>query len=142
MTQELRRGADNAEIYSIAFNKSSTLIACSSDKGTLHIYNLTHAFKGNRVEQVKEEAKKSSEGDIYKEVKESNEVKDIKDTKEVKEAKEAKEIKNPTSFLSFMKSIVPYFEGELSFAIFKIPNNYSVISFGPDDKNIIISIYE
>lgn len=41
--RELRRGMDRAEIYCIAFNPASTFIACSSDKGTVHIYSLTNA---------------------------------------------------------------------------------------------------
>lgn len=38
--RELRRGTDRAEIYSIAFNPASTFVACSSDKGTAHIFAL------------------------------------------------------------------------------------------------------
>jgi WD repeat-containing protein 45 len=39
--QELRRGTDKAEIYSISFDKLSNYIACSSDKGTIHIFAVT-----------------------------------------------------------------------------------------------------
>ncbi len=38
--RELRRGMDRADIYCIAFNTASTYIACSSDKGTIHIFSL------------------------------------------------------------------------------------------------------
>ncbi len=38
--QEVRRGADKAEIFSICFNKSSKWIACSSDKGTIHVFSI------------------------------------------------------------------------------------------------------
>ena len=38
--QEVRRGSDKAEIYSIAFDKNSDFIACSSDKGTIHIFTV------------------------------------------------------------------------------------------------------
>jgi WD40 repeat protein len=38
--RELRRGMDRADIYSIVFNQQSTHIACSSDKGTIHIFSL------------------------------------------------------------------------------------------------------
>mmetsp|Transcript_25590 Transcript_25590/g.57867 ORF Transcript_25590/g.57867 Transcript_25590/m.57867 type:complete len:308 (-) Transcript_25590:123-1046(-) len=41
--RELRRGMDRAEIYCIAFNPASTFLACTSDKGTVHIYSLTGA---------------------------------------------------------------------------------------------------
>ena len=38
--RELRRGTDRAEIYCISFNLASTFLACSSDKGTVHIFSL------------------------------------------------------------------------------------------------------
>eukprot|EP01118_Nematostelium_gracile_P020063 TRINITY_DN9615_c0_g1_i1.p1 TRINITY_DN9615_c0_g1~~TRINITY_DN9615_c0_g1_i1.p1 ORF type:complete len:366 (+),score=89.29 TRINITY_DN9615_c0_g1_i1:179-1276(+) len=38
--KELRRGADKAEIYSIAFSPDSLWLAVTSDKGTTHIYGL------------------------------------------------------------------------------------------------------
>ena len=38
--QELRRGTEAAEIYSIAFDFASSYIACSSNKGTIHIFNV------------------------------------------------------------------------------------------------------
>lgn len=34
------RGADRAEIYSICFSPNSQLLACSSDKGTVHVFSL------------------------------------------------------------------------------------------------------
>ncbi len=37
----MRRGSDKAEIYSISFDKMSNWIACSSDKGTIHIFAVT-----------------------------------------------------------------------------------------------------
>lgn len=39
--QEVCRGYDKAEIYSISFDKTSNWIACSSDKGTVHIFSVT-----------------------------------------------------------------------------------------------------
>jgi WD40 repeat protein len=38
--QELRRGTDTAEIYCIVFDPASKFVACSSDKGTVHIFNI------------------------------------------------------------------------------------------------------
>ena len=40
LLQELRRGIDRAEIYCLVFNPTSEWIACSSDKGTVHIYSV------------------------------------------------------------------------------------------------------
>ena len=38
LLQELRRGTEHAEIYSLAFDFKSRFIACSSNKGTVHIF--------------------------------------------------------------------------------------------------------
>ncbi|KAK7392022.1 hypothetical protein VNO78_20448 [Psophocarpus tetragonolobus] len=40
LLQELRRGADRAEIYSLAFSPTAQWLAVSSDKGTVHVFNL------------------------------------------------------------------------------------------------------
>ena len=40
LTQELRRGTENAEIYSLAFDYNSTHLCCSSNRGTVHIFNI------------------------------------------------------------------------------------------------------
>lgn len=41
LLRELRRGMDKAEIYCIAFSPTSSYLACSSDKGTVHIFSLS-----------------------------------------------------------------------------------------------------
>ena len=38
LVQEVRRGSDKAEIYSISFDQTSRFIASTSDKGTCHIF--------------------------------------------------------------------------------------------------------
>ncbi len=43
MLRELRRGTDRAEIYSLAFNPAATYLACSSDKGTIHVFSNVNA---------------------------------------------------------------------------------------------------
>ncbi|XP_031253848.1 autophagy-related protein 18a-like [Pistacia vera] len=40
LLQEVRRGADRAEIYSLAFSKTAQWLAVSSDKGTVHVFGL------------------------------------------------------------------------------------------------------
>ncbi|KAL8160691.1 hypothetical protein V2J09_002228 [Rumex salicifolius] len=40
LLQEVRRGADRAEIYSLAFSPTAHWLAVSSDKGTVHIFSL------------------------------------------------------------------------------------------------------
>jgi WD40 repeat protein len=48
---ELRRGIDPATIFSLAFNPSGTLLACTSDKSTLHIFDVPHPKRGGRHQQ-------------------------------------------------------------------------------------------
>ncbi|KAF2307260.1 hypothetical protein GH714_025860 [Hevea brasiliensis] len=40
LLQEVRRGADRAEIYSLAFSSSAQWLAVSSEKGTVHVFSL------------------------------------------------------------------------------------------------------
>lgn len=42
---ELRRGIDPATIFSLAFSPSGTILACTSDKSTLHVFNVPHPCK-------------------------------------------------------------------------------------------------
>ena len=42
---ELRRGIDPANIFSLGFSPSGTLLACTSDKSTLHIFDVPHPRK-------------------------------------------------------------------------------------------------
>ncbi|KAG9257770.1 WD40-repeat-containing domain protein [Emericellopsis atlantica] len=44
---ELRRGVDPATIFSLDFSPSSTLLACTSDKSTLHVFDVPHPRKPN-----------------------------------------------------------------------------------------------
>lgn len=42
--QELRRGAERAEIYSLTFSVNAQWLAVSSDKGTVHVFGLTSGY--------------------------------------------------------------------------------------------------
>jgi WD40 repeat protein len=42
---ELRRGIDTATIFSLAFSPAGTMLACTSDKSTLHIFDVPHPGK-------------------------------------------------------------------------------------------------
>jgi len=47
---ELRRGVDHASIYSVSFSPSGQLLAVTSDKSTLHIFDVPHLNKPPRAE--------------------------------------------------------------------------------------------
>ena len=51
-TGELRRGVDHAEIFSIAISPSSSLLAVTSDKATLHVFNLPLTVSHSRNSSV------------------------------------------------------------------------------------------
>ncbi len=50
--REFRRGADAAEIYSIAFSNDSKKIACSSSKGTVHVFLMDRQSGGSHSNQT------------------------------------------------------------------------------------------
>ena len=45
LLQELRRGKDKADIKHICFSPNYSLLAASSNKGTIHIWSLSHTLK-------------------------------------------------------------------------------------------------
>lgn len=116
MIQELRRGTDKAEIQSVCFDPTGSWLACSSDKGTIHVFSVREA--SNIINNVP-----LSESTI---------------TRTVNAA-----IKNPTSLFKFMKGLVPYFSSEWSFAQFRIPHARAVVGFGEAGKpQIVVVTYD
>lgn len=43
--KELRRGREKAEISSICFSGNSKYLACSSERGTIHIFSLYNVIE-------------------------------------------------------------------------------------------------
>ena len=60
LLQELRRGTDPAEIYDLTFDIKSRYIACSSNKGTVHIFNI----KNDNIEENEVKNQKSFLGNV------------------------------------------------------------------------------
>mmetsp|Transcript_23786 Transcript_23786/g.57653 ORF Transcript_23786/g.57653 Transcript_23786/m.57653 type:complete len:374 (-) Transcript_23786:139-1260(-) len=117
--QELRRGADRAEIYSICFDPTSEWLAVSSDHGTIHIFKLRDKKtleKGTTVKQVTQPPPEKTQLQVGGENK-----------------------SNPKSSFSFMKSLLPkYFSSEWSFAHYKIPDTRTIVAFGSEKNSIIV----
>ncbi|KAK4237884.1 WD40-repeat-containing domain protein [Achaetomium macrosporum] len=57
---ELRRGIDPATIFSLAFSPSGTMLACTSDKSTLHIFDVPHPKRPSRQIQQQQNGSSSS----------------------------------------------------------------------------------
>jgi WD repeat-containing protein 45 len=100
--QELRRGSDHADIYCISFDAVSKYLACSSDKGTIHIFQIRPDV--SLAAQTNKQL-----GDLHQ-VSEAPPQNAVSQT-------EDKNTNNTKSMLWFMKGVLPkYFESEWSFA--------------------------
>ncbi len=143
--QELRRGADRAEIYSICFDPLSTWLAVSSDKGTIHIFSLR---SGGGSGDAKEEAKRGAiaggaagPGE-RKEAAQGGAAGGAAGAAGSAPAAPAAAVakkSNPTSSFSFMKSLLPkYFSSEWSFAQFRVPDTKTIVAFGSEKNSIIV----
>lgn len=121
LLNELRRGMDRAEIYSIAFNKESTRICVSSDKGTIHIFNLDASVVAS--------AERTPRGPTYGEVTPSHS----------SSLPGFTHSGNRGSSFRFMKDLLPkYFSSEWSFAHATIPSETRcVVAFGEQSNSII-----
>jgi len=132
--QELRRGADQAEIQSLCFSpKTSKWLAVSSHKGTVHIFKI----KKPLVEKASNENNQSNGTNESNGTNDSN---GTNETKEVMEQKDdEKEPQNPTSNLNMFKGVLPkYFSSEWSFAQLRTPDVRTVVAFGTDETSIIV----
>lgn len=126
--QEVRRGADRAEIYSIALSPNVQWLAVSSDKGTVHIFKL-------RVRVVGEDAPTLPSG--------QDPVLRHQDSSTSLDALISPNVgANPSSSLSFMKGVLPkYFSSEWSFAQFRLPEVTSYFAaFGSDNTVMIVGM--
>ncbi|OZJ05656.1 hypothetical protein BZG36_01515 [Bifiguratus adelaidae] len=125
LLHELRRGVDRAEIYSIAFNSDSTRLCVSSDKGTVHIFNLDPAVIGDH---------EVARGPQYGEVTPSARLASPMPPGFTHSG-------NRGSSFSFMKDLLPkYFSSEWSFAHGRVVTETRCIAGFGAEKNTILVI--
>ncbi|KAL0305347.1 UNVERIFIED_CONTAM: Autophagy-related protein 18a [Sesamum angustifolium] len=110
LLQEVRRGADRAEIYSLAFSPTAQWLAVSSDKGTVHVFSLK-ASSGN----AGSERSTSPPGPNPS-------------------------VATSSSSLSFIKGVLPkYFSSEWSVAQFRLPEGSQyIVAFGHQKNTVVI----
>lgn len=127
--QEVRRGADRAEIYSIALSPTVKWLAVSSDKGTVHLFSLRVRVGGEDVYGENN----SDQGQTYSHQDSSSALNAL-----VTPAAGA----NASSSLSFMKGVLPkYFSSEWSFAQFHVPEVAPFLAaFGSHNTVIVIGM--
>ncbi|EFJ20562.1 hypothetical protein SELMODRAFT_177001 [Selaginella moellendorffii] len=120
--QEVRRGADRADIYSIAFSTTAQWLVVSSDKGTIHVFSLKVPAEADAAESTTAVAAATANQDAGS------------PESPIKFASG-----NPGSTLSFMRGVLPkYFSSEWSFAQFRLPvESRSIVAFGPQKNTLL-----
>ena len=131
LQQELRRGSDRAVIHSICFDQLCKYLACSSDKGTVHIFKLSDGSSNSVASSKQQHNNTSNVGGTGKQDNNSSSG-TVKDD-------------NAKSTFRFISGILPkYFSSEWSFAQFRIPG-YSkanvamktICAFGAEENTLL-----
>ncbi|KAK4436426.1 Autophagy-related protein 18d [Sesamum alatum] len=127
--QEVRRGADKADIYSIALSPNVQWLAVSSDKGTVHIFSLRVRVVGE--DRAADSSAAKSPALLYQIS--SNALDPL-----ISPSTGA----NPGSSFSFLKGVLPkYFSSEWSFAQFHLPEcTQFIAAFGSHNSVIILGM--
>lgn len=135
LLQELRRGSDRADIYCLTFSPTTEWLACSSDKGTVHIFSLTGARTPGKTES--KSAPLPPGGSPEPEPRADGRLEERKEARP--DGKDPR--KNPTSTFSILGSLLPtkYFASEWSFAQYKVPDTgQTVVAFGDEKHSIVV----
>ncbi|CAI0551205.1 unnamed protein product [Linum tenue] len=113
LLQEVRRGADRAEIYSLAFSSDAHWLAVSSDKGTIHVFSL-------KVDSGSLATLTNDRSQVVAAQNPSNGL--------------------GISSLSILKGVLPkYFSSEWSVAQFRLPEGSQyLVGFGQQKNTVII----
>ncbi|KAK7337424.1 hypothetical protein VNO77_17998 [Canavalia gladiata] len=112
LLQEVRRGANAAEIYSLAFSSTAQWLAVSSDKGTVHVFSLK--VNSNIPEHEKTQSSSNSDAAITP----SN---------------------SSRSFIKFKGVLPKYFNSEWSVAQFHLQEgSHYTVAFGLEKNTVII----
>ena len=116
LLKELRRGMERAVINCISFSKTSEHLACSSDKGTVHIFTLAKRSKSSEGRTQGSSASEEAAGEQAP--------------------------NNATSNLSMLRRIIPavpkYVDSEWSFAQIHGLESHTICAFGQDLGSIIV----
>lgn len=113
-------------MYCITFDPVSRYLACSSDKGTIHIFSI-------RADVSLAAQTSKALGDLHQNDEDHN------SNRPIVAAKEDTSSNNTKSMLSFMSGVLPsYFNSEWSFAQFRIIDSTAMCAI-KDNKVISIS---
>jgi hypothetical protein len=125
--QELRRGADRAEIHSLVFSPYGDYLALASDKGTVHIFSV-------RREGMVPLLHSNSMGGPGALVSMNSSV-----SREARPSMTGEAPANQKSSLQRLSRVLPtYFSSEWSLAQFRVPDFRCVAAFGAEPDTVII----
>jgi len=106
---ELRRGAEQAVIHCIAFNPASTFLACSSDKGTVHVFALADPSSAPQIPVAAAPSTQSSTDALT------------------------------GLFSTFKGMLPKYFSSEWSYAQYRVPDcKKTLVAFGTEKNTIVV----
>jgi len=132
LLHEFRRGADRATIYSIAFAATNEFLACSSDKGTVHVWAVPRSDE-TRASETNDDEKKAAEDA-------SSHANGPMQSSE--KTKTDAVLGVAQSALSFAAGFLPAnlgLAGERSVAQFKLPDfTKSLVAFGPEPQTLVV----
>ncbi|MED6113244.1 Autophagy- protein 18c [Stylosanthes scabra] len=125
--QEVRRGADRAEINSMALSPNVQWLAASSDKGTVHLFNLRVRVFGEDTQQNSPRRPSLSHQNS---------------STSLDPLVSPNTGANPNSSLSFMRGVLPkYFSSEWSFAQFHLSERTKfIVAFGSQSQNSVLIV--
>lgn len=132
--QELRRGVERAEIYSLVFHPNLRWLAVSSAKGTVHVFTIKPTTEEARSEAIANTSSASADGSALSPGK--NNDSPLGSSSLSMSSPSA----NAGSSLSFMKGVLPkYFSSEWSFSQFRVPEETkAIVAFGSMKNTIVI----
>ncbi|RHN48929.1 putative transcription factor WD40-like family [Medicago truncatula] len=114
LLQEVRRGANAAEIYSLAFSSTAQWLAVSSDKGTVHVFSLKVNSSGVPENETSQGSSSSSDAAIVPS-------------------------SSSRSFIKFKGVLPKYFNSEWSVARFHLHEGTQyTVAFGVQKNTVII----
>ncbi len=158
LLQEVRRGSERAEIYSIAFNNTGQWLAVSSDRGTVHIFKLDEgaasapassssassssasASSASSATGTGSTTPASSSSASATGTAASSTSTPASTAPVEKKTTETAEAKNPKSWFAVLSPLLPsYVKSEWSFSHFKVPSNVrNIVAFGSEKNSIVV----